>query len=407
MGRRRSDKLPEIRLHKPSGNARIFLNGREYWLGRFGSPEAKAQYDVLMAGYIASGRTSVEAVASPAAKRTAPAAPAGLTIGELALRWIEDIEATKPNYRSLSVYHGALAASRAIRPLAAMPVEAFGSRALLEVQRLLVDTPVVPPKRKTPAEDPPKPKRRSRRYINDTIGRVRQMFNWGVLHELVPDDRVKALEIVPALTCGSSRARETKPVAPVKASVVQATLPYLTSEVADMVWFIRLTGCRPSEARRMKLCRIRDRNRAVWRYVPKRHKNSHKKKQRHIAIGPQGQAIILAHTAGRYPTEYVFTPRRSVPRNKDGTPSARKPSPRVGARFTKDVLARAIRRACIDAGIEPWTPYQLRYLRLGECRRQGGREMARSVAGHSNATMTDHYAPPGWGRARKAALKGG
>lgn len=129
-----------------------------------------------------------------------------------------------------------------------MPASEFGSRALAQVQRQLIDTPMPSRRKAKTGEGLPPEKHRSRRYINDVIGRVRQMFHWGVLEELVPDDRVKALEIVPAIVRGQTKARETKRRKRVQPSVVRATLPYLTPEVADLIRFIRLTGCRPSEA---------------------------------------------------------------------------------------------------------------------------------------------------------------
>ena len=99
----------------------------------------------------------------------------------------------------------------------------------------------------------------------------------------------------------------------------------------------------------MKLCRIRDRNKAVWRYVPKRHKTSHRGKQRHVPIGPDAQAIVLAHTTDRSDRDYVFSPQRSVPvrKAKDGVipMEPRKPSPRVGRMFKKDAINRAVNRA--------------------------------------------------------------
>jgi integrase len=294
-----------------------------------------------------------------------------------------------------------------------MPVAAFGSRALVEVQQHLINGTYTALSRSH--------KPLSRRYINDVVKRVRQMFRWGVLNELVPDDRMKALEVVPSLAKGQTTARETRPRKPVKPSIVKDTLPYMTHEMADLIWFIRLTGCRPSEARRMKVCRIRDRNKTVWRYVPKRHKNAHRDQQRHIAIGPEAQAIILAHTADRSDRDYVFTPQRSVPARKPRAGvlpmEPRKPSPRVGKQFTKDAILRAVARAISkanearEANGEPplphWTPYQLRYTRLREIRKAGGREAARAVAGHSRATMTDHYAPANWGRATRFAAKHG
>jgi integrase len=411
--------MPEIRLHKRSGNGRVFINGQEHWVGRYGSPEAKARYAELIAAFVTSGGESVEAATAPPPR---PAhLTAELTVAELAMKWLKHIEQTRPDYKRSSLWNGAIAASRAVRPFATMAVGDFGSRALLDVQKHLIETPILPRHKRGRPATGSKPKYRTRRYINDVVGRIRQMFHWGVLQELVPDDRVKALEIVPALTYGATKAKESKLRQPVRPSIVRATLPYLTPEVADLIWFMRLTGCRPSEAGHMKLSRVRDREHAVWRYVPRRHKTTHKGKQRHIPIGPQAQAIVLAHTAGREPGDYVFSPQLSVPARKprNGVLSMepRKVSPRVGKRFTKDSILRAVTRAIAKAnearekdGLPPlphWTPYQLRYTRLREIRKQLGREAARAVAGHSRATMTDHYAPANWGRAAKAAKLSG
>jgi integrase len=434
MGRRPSGALPAMRRHKPTNTARIVVGGKVHSLGRWGSTEAQDRYDTLVAAFIASGRTTLdaglaalgrpaapqavaEALPVPAAIVSRPAphdSTAGLTVGELARLWLHDIETTRANHKKTSLWHGAIAASRAIRPFAAMPVSAFGSRALVEVQHNLVNVGTL-------AAAPKEGQRLSRRYINDVVGRVRQMFHWGVLRELVPDDRVKALAIVAPLAKGQTAARETKKRKPVKPSIVRATMPYMTKEVADAIWFMRLTGCRPSEAARMKLCRIRDRRKPVWRYVPKRHKTAHRKKQRHIAIGPQAQAIVLAHVAGRSERDYVFTPQRSVrPRKpKDGVipMEPRKPAGHARKSFSKDGIMQAVRRAIARANkdrtakgeppLPHWTPYQLRYTRLREIRRAGGREAAQAVAGHSEATMTDHYAPANWGKAAKAAIRNG
>lgn len=440
MGRRHTGTLPQVRFHKPSGLGRVQIRGKDFYVGRYGSPEAQERYQTLLIEYgylrpLEPQEAPQTATASPGDIPAAPATtepetpspalpvgdlPAALTVGELARLYLLDIEATKPGFKKSSLWHGAIAASRAVQPFAAMPAAAFGSAALLKVQRTLIDTVIPPRKRKGKPAAAAGGKKLSRRYINDIVGRVRQMFHWGVLHEIVPDDRVKALEVVPALKHGQTKARETKRRKPVKPSIVKATLPYLTKEVADLIRFMRLTGCRPSEAARMKLCRIRDRDKPVWRYVPKRHKTAHMGKQRHIPIGPKAQAIVIAHCVGREPDDYVFTPERSLRRFTDKTGARvtqKKLSRRVGRKFTKDAILRAVARAIQKAnaaadktGGEPvpkWTPYQLRYTRLREIRRDGGQEAAQATAGHSKATMTDHYAPANWAKAAAAALENG
>ncbi len=68
---------------------------------------------------------------------------------------------------------------------------------------------------------------------------------------------------MPLLAKGQAAARDNPGRMPVRPSVVRATLPYMTRDVADLVWFIQMTGCRPSEAGRMRLCRIRDQHKFV------------------------------------------------------------------------------------------------------------------------------------------------
>src|SRR5262245_11468911 len=52
----RSPRTPSYRHHKPSGQAVVTLNGRDHYLGAFGSPESRARYDALIAEWLTAGR---------------------------------------------------------------------------------------------------------------------------------------------------------------------------------------------------------------------------------------------------------------------------------------------------------------------------------------------------------------
>ena len=441
MGRRVRGVMPQVRLYKRTGMGRVRIGDRDFYVGRFGSPEAQARYLELMVehGYLAASPPVAKVAAEPVVSEPVAVAPvslpaggedvpAGLTLGELCRMYLVYLEEQRPQGRQCSRWNRGLAAVRAMRSLATMQASKFGTRAFLEVRERLIATPRKVQPRKPDEElapttgkrsrrrKPVKPRkpqavvRLSRRWINDVMQAVRLMFDWAVLRELVPDDRVAALRVVKPLKRDESKVREIPKRKPVKKSVLRATLPYLTPEVADLVLFIRFTGCRPSEAASLRLCRIRDREKRCWRYVPKRHKTAHRGKQRHIPIGPKARAIVEAHAAGRDARDYVFTPRRSVRRVEpvDGVLPMKqsRPSPRVGRRFTKDALRIAIRRAVDKANEERekqglaslpyWVPYQLRYLRLVEIRESHGVEAAQATAGHSDTAMTNHYAPPNW-----------
>jgi len=435
MGRRTGGTLPQVCRHEGTGQGRVRIKGRTFYVGRFGTPEAHARYIELMVGH---GYLPAAAAPGPAAEPPAPAVgnvapepppeptrlpagneqvPTGLTVGEVCAMYLSHIEGTVRHGQRSGRYEKALAAVRAVRPLATMPAATFGTRALLDVRGRLIVTPASNRKPDAAGKVPTL----ARRYINELIGHVRRMFDWAVLHELVPNDRVAALAVVKPLRKGDTTARETKPRKPVRPSIVRATLPYMSREMADLVWFIRLTGCRPSEAARLRLCHVHDRHKPVWRYVPKRHKTAHKGKTRHVPVGPQAQGIIAAHTAGRGQRDYVFTPQRSVPARKPTNGvipiESRRPVAHARKRFTKDGIMQAVRRAVIRANKERgeqqlpllphWTPYQLRYTRLREIRKADGREAAQATAGHSRETMTDHYAPANWRKAARAALASG
>jgi hypothetical protein len=47
---------PSYRLHKPTGQAVVTLDRRAFYLGRHGSPESMAEYNRLVAEWLANGR---------------------------------------------------------------------------------------------------------------------------------------------------------------------------------------------------------------------------------------------------------------------------------------------------------------------------------------------------------------
>jgi len=411
MGRRHAGALPAMRLHKQSGQARIRINGREHRLGPFGSAEAQVRYDQLLAAYLASGRTSVEAAAH-ATQRAAPTPdpdPADLTIGDLCVRWLKTIQDDRDDWKSSSKYQGALAAARALRPVAKMPARDFGPRQLIEVRATLARTPVVQ-RFRDGTTGAPRP--RSRSYVNETVGRIVQMFRWAVPLELVPPDKAAGLREIPRLKPGelSAVAESTERTA-VDDQAVEAILSHLTGPMRALVQFLRLTGCRPSEGAILRMADVARRADGAWEYRPQRHKNKWRGQGRVIFIGPKAQAVIIEILGRRGPDAYVFDPRLAVQsrrRRAETIPMANPKTPaRVRDHYDAAAIRRAIQRACDQAKQPKWFPYMLRYARSGEVRRRHGDHAAQGTLGDRSRAMLDRYAPVQGDAAAAAALATG
>ena len=52
----RRQTIPTYRLHKPSGQARVIINGRHVYLGRYGTAAAKGEYNRLIREWLDNGR---------------------------------------------------------------------------------------------------------------------------------------------------------------------------------------------------------------------------------------------------------------------------------------------------------------------------------------------------------------
>lgn len=69
----------------------------------------------------------------------------------------------------------------------------------------------------------------------------------------------------------------------------------------------------------------------------------------------------------------------------------------------KAAYRRAIERACIDHGLERWSPNRLRHTRATEVRRSYGLDAASAVLGHSKIETTQVYAERAWELAERVA----
>jgi integrase len=428
--RRKKSAIPVVRCHR--GLARLRLDGREFWLGRFGSREAVAKADRLIAEWLANGRrlpatlpvesatcepsapAAVAAVASPVVTSSAPA-PAtlptepegtGLTVGELCELWLAWIKAERlvgKEARATSILFGARQAAAALRHHWSMRAADFGPRALYEVQAALVTEPCRPAgKRKKQGGKKSPPKYRTRKTVNDVVGRVRQLFKWAVGRELVPEGRIVALQQVAPLMPGQTTARDNPPKRPVSDKEFLAALQHLPPVLADLLRVVVLTGCRTGEACQLTRDCI-DMKDEAWEWRPKTHKTAWRGHERVIFIGPRVQEILRPYIVkANGDAAFLFSPREAMVQL-----GYEEPSRRVRDHYDTDSARRAIVRACEAHGIPQWTPHRLRHTRLTNVRNEFGLDHAQAIGGQKSARVAEIYAAVSHEKAREVALQTG
>jgi integrase len=340
-----SKRKPGYLHHKPTGQARVSINGKDHYVGPYGSSESRERYEDLIAEWFA---------------RQGDVVAYTLKVDELCLMFMDFADGyyrredststgTVGNIRSALKYPVQLYGTTRVRD--------FGPRKLKAVRQAMIDDG------------------RCRTNINRLIHWVRRVFRWGVENEHVPPDVYAALAAVSSLKAGRSEAVESEAVRPVDEATVNATLPHLPRIVAAMVELQFLTGARPGEITSMRPIDITFGTDGAWTYWPATHKTQHRGKERRIFLGPKSQAILRPFLDGE-PEAYYFSPleaeaERNAKRRKNRkspmTPSQAARSATagygrvVGKRYLKDSYGRAISRACKAAGIQKWSPNQLRH----------------------------------------------
>jgi integrase len=243
--------------------------------------------------------------------------------------------------------------------------------------------------------------------ISHRMSRVRRMFRWGSAHGLVPADTHHRLEAVDPLERDREGVRDTDPVEPVSRVHVDVVLPHVQPAIQTMVELQWLSGMRPGEVIRMTTGAI-DRSRSPWIYKPRRHKTARLGAVREICLGPKAQ-LLLQPWLKADPDAPLFSPVESVRslnaekrknRKTPMTPSqaARRPKklPKRAPRqwFGTDSYGKAIRRACVKAGVPIWGPNRLRHSFATAVRHlpNGGLEASQVLLGHAKADVTQVYA---------------
>ena len=262
-------------------------------------------------------------------------------------------------------------------------------------------------------------RRLARSTIKDRVNLVKQIFRWAAKKKLAPTSVWQDLLTVDNLKRGRTAAKEPKPVPPVDRKVFGRTLKYADPMIRDMALLQLYGGMRPSEMLLIRPCDIDRGRNDVWVYTPLHHKTENKGKSRCVFLGPKAQSIIKRYvdTAGGWESSsYLFSPKRAQTaraiRQRQSRKSKVQPS-QQGRRacdkdkplryyadhYSKDSYRAAINRAIIRAGVEHWTPYQIRHSAATVARRIAGLDGAQAFLGHSDAKTTEIYAEVDYSKA--------
>ncbi len=374
-------KIPGYRLHKPTGQAVVRLDGRDIYLGKHETEASREKYRRVVAEWLSG---------TPQAARPTTVAPARPTVDELILAHWHHAETfyRRPDGTQTAEFAKIKLACRPLRQLyGTTAAEDFGPRAFKALRCSMVDSGLC------------------RRTVNQRLGIVVRVFRHGVESEMIPASVYQTLKSIAALRAGRSAARESKRVAPAPDADVEAIRPHVARQVWAMIELQRLTGMRSGEATIMRGGDI-DRSGPVWKYTPSRHKGEVHGRDRVIFLGPKAQEVVLPWLTPD-PTAFLFQPREAVAESRERrnrervtplTPSqrARKKKPRParapGQRYTPASYGRAVRNACLAAGVAHWHPHQLRHTAATRLRREYGIESARVILGHGSAITTELYA---------------
>ena len=286
---------PSYRRHKRSGQAVVTLtdelgNRRDVYLGAYGTAASRREYARVLTEWETAGRRL------PTPDVQAPS----LTMNELILsnwRHAEEYYGfdADPERGDAACLRGALAVVRQLYgPTRALD---FGPLALKACRAKMIE------------------KGWSRGYVNAQVDRLRRMFRWAAGEELLPAGVYQRLQTVSGLRRGKTGARETARVKPADPEHVKAALPHMPGPVQGMVRFQQFTGCRPSEACRLRALDLDMSNPSCWVYRPGsdqgdhgEHKTAHHGHDRIILIGPRAQEVIRPFLKLDL-TPYLFSPK--------------------------------------------------------------------------------------------------
>lgn len=388
---RLKNRPPKLCIKKSKNTAFVCVNGKEIYMGKVGS-ESEKNY-----------RHFVSTWASGTLESTVKT-NGNVSLEVLFSEYLNYLTSLK-NYSNADFQRVKIVITRTLQLYPDLFVDNFGPLELESVRKSFFKSGFV--KNGQHGEY-------SRKYLNRLVNVLRGIFKWGVAKTLVKLETHEKLKYVQPLRAGRTEAVELDARENVTDSEIDKTLPFLSLIYRDIIKLLRVTGMRPSEVCRLRICDIdRSRKDRIWIYIPADHKTKNRGKKRIIPLGAKAQEILKNRIENRAETDYLFTPadaRREQwtearkKRKSKITPSQiereKKSSKRKFINLHEKISTASITRNVANAikkakkqGIEikKWSPYCVRHQVVTEIAIKEGPVASQRLAGHSSLNTTEIY----------------
>lgn len=343
-------RLPTLSLHKATGQARVWFNGRDHYLGNYGSQESLRRYAELVGGQDSASPVNPH--------RPATSESVGPTVHVIANLFLRHAESyyVKNGKQTAEVDCIRSAMGHLCLMFGDLPAKDFGPLSLKAVREQMV---------RSKGKKTKKPLCRD--FINKSMERIRRIFKYAVENELVPASVLVGLQTVRALEAGRSDAPDYVPRSALPQDQIDAVKKKVNQRTEDMMDLAILTAARPGELVVLTGEMI-DRTGDVWHAEIIDHKMSHKGSRRFLTFGPKAQVILEKYLPSD-PKQRLFP---------------------IGRKTFSD----NIKRACVSLGITQFTGHWLRHCSATAIRKSHGLDATQAVCGHASRTTTERYASP-------------
>ncbi|MBI1347227.1 tyrosine-type recombinase/integrase [bacterium] len=339
--------IPAYLLHKPTGQARVRIHGKDHYLGPYGSEESRQRYGELVAKVCSGQMFDPLSRASSDVVGTVVDDP-GPSIAELWLAFLHHAERyyVKNGKQTDEVYCFKSAMAPVIELYGLLPISEFRPSHLKAARSIMVD------------------KGWCRKYVNKSVCRVRHVFKWGIESDMVEPSVLDRLRAIAPLLPGKTEAKDHPEREAVPLADIEAVKKRLKQQNRDLIDLQLVTGARPGELIMLTTGMI-DRGGSVWVAKLVDHKTLHHGKTRKLYFGPKAQ-LILSRYLKADPDQRLFATSR-------------------------DSYGKAVTAACTRAGVKRFSPHWLRHNVTTEVRDSFGIEAAQAMAGHARPDMTANY----------------